>query len=163
MKKRTITAILAALLAGTMGAGASEAASSAIPVNGQKIHTEYFLQHDSMMVPAVFFQNMGIAVGWNKDYHAVTLSKGDMIIGLPSGKNYVDIYTKQSGVWKREFIKTTTTDREDGTYVPLRYAAEKLGIQLAGNTPATLSLSTKQASTKPAAAASIKTTTHSYS
>lgn len=154
MKKRTITtAILAALLTSTLGAGASEAASSSVTVNGQPVHTAYFLQNDSMMVPAVFFQHMGVIVGWNEDYHAVTLSKGDMIIGLPSGARYADVYTKQSGTWTRDVLKTTTTDRVDGTYVPLRYAAERLGIQLTGTSPASLSLSTRQAAPKPAAPA----------
>ncbi|MBN6189172.1 cell wall hydrolase [Aneurinibacillus sp. BA2021] len=152
MKKRTITtAILAALLTSTLGAGASEAASSSVTVNGQAVHTAYFLQNDSMMVPAVFFQHMGVIVGWNEDYHAVTLSKGDMIIGLPSGARYADVYTKQSGTWTRDILKTTTTDRVDGTYVPLRYVAERLGIQLTGTSPASVSLSTKQANPKPAA------------
>lgn len=151
MKKTAMTTALATFLLGAVGAQPSEAASTPIPVNGKAVYTDSFIQNDSMMVPAKFFINAGVQVGWNENYHSVTLKKGDMILGLPSGKNYVDVYTKQSGTWKREYIKTTTTDRTDGTYIPLRYTAEKLGFTLSGNSPAIVSLSTQQAVPKPSA------------
>jgi spore germination cell wall hydrolase CwlJ-like protein len=150
MKKRVVAITLAAFFLGTAGINTSEAATStSVLVNGRAVHTNSLIQNNSMMVPAVFFMNAGVKVGWNKDYQAVTLQKGDMIIGLPSGKNYADVYTKQSGTWKREYLKTTTKDRADGTYIPLRYAAEKLGMEIKGDTPATLSISTQRMTAKP--------------
>ncbi|MED0668641.1 cell wall hydrolase [Aneurinibacillus aneurinilyticus] len=148
MKKTAMTIVLTTFLLGAAGAQPSEAASIPVPVNGKAVYTNSFIQNDYMMVPAEFFMNAGVQVGWNENYHSVTLKKGDMIIGLPSGKNYADIYTNQSGTWKREYLKTTTTDRKEGTYIPLRYAAEKLGFTLSGNSPATVALSTQQAASK---------------
>jgi spore germination cell wall hydrolase CwlJ-like protein len=149
MKKISIAALLTTFFLGTAGVGTTEAATAPITVDGKTVYTNKFIQNDSTMVPAVFFMNAGVKVGWNENYQAVTLQKGDMIIGLPSNKNYADVYTKQSGTWKRDYLRTTTKDRMDNTYIPLRYAAEKLGMTITNSNPATLSLSTKQTAAKP--------------
>jgi spore germination cell wall hydrolase CwlJ-like protein len=149
MKKKSIAALFTAIFLSTAGAHASQAATTSISVDGKTVQTNSLIQNNSTMVPAVFFQNAGVKVGWNEQYHAVTLQKGDMIIGLPSGKNYADVYTKASGVWKRDYVNTTTTDRKDGTYIPLRYAAEKLGFQITNDNPAALSISTQTSTAKP--------------
>jgi delta-lactam-biosynthetic de-N-acetylase len=108
---------------------ASTIAKASIIVNGMPTQTTYFMQNGYVMVPAVFFEKTGAAVDWNEQYQSVVLKRNNIILALPSGKNYVD-YSSTPNDWKRDYLSTTTTDLSDGTYIPLQYTAEKLGMKI---------------------------------
>lgn len=109
---------------------ASTIAKASIIVDGMPIHTTYFMQNGYVMVPAVFFEKTGAIVEWNEQYQSVVLKRNNIILALPSGKNYADYSSIQSNDWKRDYLSTTTTDLSDGTYIPLQYTAEKLGMKI---------------------------------
>lgn len=109
------------------------AAPSAVTIDGKTIQTETLTQNDTLLVPARFFANAGVTVNWSEAYHAVVLTKGTITISLPSQKSYADVLVKPSTTWKRDILPVVTTDRKDGTYIPLRYAAETLGMKVSYN------------------------------
>ncbi|MDR4947309.1 polysaccharide deacetylase family protein [Neobacillus cucumis] len=108
-------------------------AEAPIMVDGQPVKTAYFLQNGHLMVPALFFKNTGASVDWNVQYQSVVVEKNNTIVALYSGKNYADYYTKESGNWVRDNLPTTTTPLSDGTYIPLLYTAQKLGMKVTYN------------------------------
>jgi len=68
-------------------------------------------KNDRQYVPAVFFQKMGATVLWNDSSQTVTLTNGSRQVMFPSGG-------------------TQVIHRPGRTYIPLRYAAESLGMSV---------------------------------
>jgi hypothetical protein len=141
MKRRTAVVLLSILLVLMAIPGmvlAYSSAATAVSVDGKAVQTQSIRQQQSVLVPALFFRNMGAAVNWSEKYQAVTFSKDGLLIAVPSGKNYADYYTAQSGKWQRDYFSVVTTDRADGTYVSLRYVAEKLGAKVSWDESASI-------------------------
>ncbi|WP_027416098.1 polysaccharide deacetylase family protein [Aneurinibacillus terranovensis] len=97
-----------------------------IYIDGQPVITTYYLQNGYLMVPALFFKYTGVFVDWNVENQSVVLKRNNMILTLPSGKKYADYYVKD--MWQRDLLPTITTNFPDGTYIPLQYVSEKLGM-----------------------------------
>ncbi|WP_274364544.1 cell wall hydrolase [Paenibacillus thermotolerans] len=113
------------------GSGAASAAGSnsySINIDGKTSPTSYISQGGSVLVPATFFSKLGATVGWDSQYQAVILSDTQVKLSLPSGTNKA--YRLDGTKWMGETLGTVTENKPNGTYVPLRYAAEKLGFQV---------------------------------
>lgn len=67
----------------------------------------------------------GVEVDWDESKRAVLLKHAQTQILLPTGKNTA--YHLKDSEWIEEQIFTTIMDKYHGTYIPLRYVAEKLG------------------------------------
>ncbi|WP_051330888.1 cell wall hydrolase [Aneurinibacillus terranovensis] len=149
MSKKYAAVLMTVLLLVLMLPGMSFAdstSSASVTIDGKPLQTQSFVQGNTVMVPAVLFINTGTVVGWSTKYQAVTFQRNGMIIAMPSGKKYADVYTNKTGTWTRDYVSTTTTDRRDGTYVPMRYVAEKLGMKVTYNSASqTGSVQTKTA------------------
>lgn len=127
-------AIAAAIVmtGGNTSASAEEGRFS-IQVDGKSIPTAYVNQSDRLMVPAVFFSRFGAMVDWDERKQAVLLKDANTRLMLPSGENTV--YQWNDLKWVADTVSTTTMDRQNGTYIPLRYAAEKLGWKVSFHQP----------------------------
>ncbi|BAU28457.1 copper amine oxidase-like protein [Aneurinibacillus soli] len=128
MKKRKLSLLLTLSLLTSAAPTVGLAASSAVTINGKTVQTETLMQNDTMLVPARFFMNTGVVVQWSEAYQAVVLTKGNITISLPSQQSYADVLVHPGTTWHRDQLPVVTTDRKDGTYIPLRYAAETLGM-----------------------------------
>lgn len=108
------------------------AAASLLTVyaDGQSSETETINANDRQFVRAVYFRRLGVSVSWIEDRQAVVLTRNGVRLELATG--HADLI-----------------HRPEGTYVPLRYAAETLGMTV-GYDARTQSVSI---GTKPAAAA----------
>jgi spore germination protein YaaH len=112
---------------------ATTVSQASIWVDDQPVTTNYFMQNGHLMVPAGFFKNTGVTVSWDATYQSVVFNGDGIILALPSGKNYSDFYIKELGKWQRDYLSTRTTDLNDGTYIPLNYVAQKLGLKVLYN------------------------------
>jgi hypothetical protein len=101
-----------------------------IIVDGQPLQLTALVQNDRLLVPAIFFKAIGVEVNWSTNYQSVILKKKNRQISLPSGKKYADFTSSSMGTWQRDLLSTTTVDQQDGTYIPLRYAVEKMGFEV---------------------------------
>jgi spore germination cell wall hydrolase CwlJ-like protein len=110
--------------------GAITVSKGSVYVDGKPVKTSYFLNDGYLMVPAVFFANTGVKVSWSTEYKSIVFKRDEQMLGLPSGKTYADYLENNKTGWKREQLWTPTTDRPDGTYVPLLFVATKLGMDV---------------------------------
>lgn len=141
-KKRLITLVSTITLSVGIHSSASASPNYTIQVNGKNVHTPYIVQQDQVLVPAVFFKNVGIKVDWNAEDQAVLLIDESAKITLPSGENKA-YYTNQSiSSWKEKTLTTTTTNKPDGTYIPLRFSGEVFGMNVSYQ-PKTATISIK--------------------
>jgi hypothetical protein len=119
--RSTLHKLSFALLAVTISASAwipSAGAKPLLPVkiDGEHSATVSILQKDRQFVPAVFFRSFGVTVTWIAESQSVSLRKDDFLIQLPSGG-------------------ASVIHRQEGTYIPLRYAAEALGMAVGYEAP----------------------------
>ncbi|TLS48440.1 hypothetical protein FE782_30700 [Paenibacillus antri] len=82
-----------------------------VVVDGTRHATAALQREGSLLVPAVFLRKMGVSVQWDENNQAVVLRKDAVRLSLTAGPNGV-------------------VHKPEGTYVPLRYAAEKLGMSV---------------------------------
>ncbi len=134
MKKRWMSLCLSLLLSVAFVPNWSEASAgtsqSLLMVNGNPVSTPSMTQKDRLMVPARIFQQINVAVTWNPEYKSAVLKNNGMLLSLPSGKKYADYYDREAGKWRRDNLATTTVNKNGKIYIPLRYAAEKLGMKV---------------------------------
>jgi peptidoglycan-N-acetylglucosamine deacetylase len=104
-----------------------------IYIDHQPVITTYYLQNGYLMVPALLLKYAGVFVDWNVENQSVVLKRNTMTITLPSGENYAEYYVKDINSWQRDYLPTITTNLPDGTYIPLQYVSEKLGMLLSYN------------------------------
>lgn len=111
------------------GLSAAGASGTVIYVDGSPVKTSVIMQNNYQMVPAAFFRSMKANVGWSGKYRSAVISGGGTTIGFPSGQRFTD-YLHPSGQWKRDDLTTTTVNNGGRIYVPLAYAARKLGMDV---------------------------------
>ncbi|WCN36202.1 cell wall hydrolase [Aneurinibacillus uraniidurans] len=128
MKKQKFSLLLTLSLLTCAAPTVGLAESSAVMIDGKTVQSETLMKNDTMLVPARFFMNAGVTVQWSEAYQAVVLTKGNITISLPSQQSYADVLVRPGTTWHRDQLPSATTDRKDGTYIPLRYAAETLGM-----------------------------------
>lgn len=124
----TSIGLMISLVSGSGAATAAGAKPYSITIDGQSARTSYVSQGGRVLVPATFFSKLGASVNWDAQYQTVILSEDRVKLSLPSGSNKA--YRLVGTKWKGERTGATTKDRPGATYVPLRYAAEKLGFQV---------------------------------
>ncbi|MEW9673569.1 cell wall hydrolase [Ammoniphilus sp. 3BR4] len=112
---------------------AANSAQSTIVINGVPVKTESFIQKSRTMVHSRFFERTGVAVNWNDRSKSVDLKRNGMLLALPSGKSYAEFFVKETDGWQRDYLAVPTVNRNGKTYVPLRYAAQKLGMKVSYN------------------------------
>ncbi|WP_219723293.1 cell wall hydrolase [Bacillus sp. Marseille-P3661] len=115
----------------TLTAGVSQTSAESnftVKVNNEIISTPYINQDGKLLVPAVFFRNMDIKVEWDTENQAVLLNNKDTQLSLPSGTNLAYYSSSSNSELSKDVLPTTTTNKLDGTYIPLRYTVEKLGM-----------------------------------
>ncbi|WP_309121422.1 cell wall hydrolase [Paenibacillus sp.] len=103
------------LLAASLLAPAPNAAAKPLQpvvVDGTRHATAALQREGSLLVPAVFLRKMGVSVQWDENNQAVVLQKNGVRLSLTAGPDGV-------------------VHKPEGTYVPLRNAAEKLGMSVA--------------------------------
>jgi hypothetical protein len=131
-KKSAILTLLVLLACLWSAADKAQAAVSkaVIFVDGQAILTDYYMQGNQLMVPAVFMKHAGFYVGWDVHYAAVVLRLDDVTMGLPANRMYADYYDPHQGRWLRDYLPTITTNHPKGTFIPLVYVVQKFGLKL---------------------------------
>jgi len=105
-------------LAASLWTGAAPSASAqaqqAVSIDGVRVSTATVNVGGSVFVPAVFLRKTGASVQWNAADQAVVMTKGTAALRLKAGER---------GVFHRP----------EGTYVPLRNAAQTLGMSVTYN------------------------------
>jgi hypothetical protein len=94
---------------------AGAAAPLRITLHGEPAATSSIHRDDRLFVPAAFFRRLGVTVGWHSESQSVNLQMDGTRLVLPSGKADV-------------------IHRPEGTYIPLRFAAESLGLSVGYDT-----------------------------
>jgi len=132
---------------------ASKVEPSTIMVNDIPVQTPSFIQEGRTMVHSRFFEQAGVAVSWDREKESVVLKGNGIAISFPSGERAADILQRGAEQWQREHLEVPTVNHHDKTYIPLRYAVEKLGMKISYNSqhslvsiqaPTTLSRSSKE-------------------
>lgn len=112
MKRFILSSIAAMTLAIPFTSSADAATGrTTIFINNEKQTTSSIHWQDRQYVPAVFFRKAGASVSWDERSQSVTVSIGAARVTYPSGG-------------------ATIFHRKDGTYIPLRHTAEKLGMSV---------------------------------
>lgn len=112
---------------------AADVTQSTIMVNGIPAKTASFIQKGRTMVHSKFFEQAGVAVSWNNLTKSVALKRNGMLISFPSGKRVADFFVKATGKWQRDYLAVPTVNQNGKTYIPLRYAVQKLGMKVSYN------------------------------
>ncbi len=112
---------------------AANLAQSTIMINGTPVKTASFIQKGRTMVHSKFFEHAGAAVNWNNQSKSVVLKRNGMLLSLPSGKRVADFFVKETGKWQRDYLAVPTVNQNGKTYIPLRYAVQKLGMKVSYN------------------------------
>ncbi|WCK55798.1 polysaccharide deacetylase family protein [Aneurinibacillus sp. Ricciae_BoGa-3] len=103
---------------------------SSIYVDRRPVITTYYLQNGYLMVPGLFFKNTGVFVDWDFHSQSVVLTSDNRTLSFPSGQNFAEYYNKDTNQKQRDYLPTIITSLPDGTYVPLQYTAETLGMRV---------------------------------
>jgi len=108
---------LALALLPPSGAAAAETAPTvkqAVAIDGGYVVTSAINRNGSLSVPAAFFRKLGASVRWNEAGQAVVVEKGGVALSFDA---------RQAGV----------VHRTEGTYIPFRQAASRLGMDIGYN------------------------------
>lgn len=125
-----VALLFSPLLLAEHAAASKKTETRAIYVEGNPIQTTVIIQNGYQLVPAALFrQAAGVQVSWNRTYRSAVISNAWLRLGLPVGKNYSDYAYVHNDVWERDYLETTTELMHDRAYVPLAYAAAKLGME----------------------------------
>ncbi|WP_199614208.1 cell wall hydrolase [Paenibacillus alkalitolerans] len=116
------------MIIGVIAPPSAAAAGIIFSINGINSPTSYIMKDGRLTVPAAYFREMGVSVNWNEENQAVVLKRGEVAISLPTGTKYA--YYLSGSQWVKETLDTATKDKTNGTYIPLRYAVEKLGMKI---------------------------------
>lgn len=103
--------LAAAMLPAIPTADAAAAPAQRINVDGTVYSTATTNDNGSLHVPAAFFRKLGASVQWNAETESVVLKKAGRALTLSA---------KDKGVFHRP----------EGTYIPLRHAAQSLGMSI---------------------------------
>lgn len=115
---------------GTAAVVSATPATFTMKIDGRSAPVHYIIQDGKMLVPAVYFRKLGVQVHWNDSQQAVILVGKNQRLALPAGKNKAYTSVGTSERWTEKTIDATTVNYRGNTYIPLRYAAQTLGISL---------------------------------
>lgn len=97
-------------------------------VDNLPIETEYALRDGHMMVPALFLKNTGAKVDWNHEYQSIVFHLGTTHVAVSPDKISMD-FTTGATDWQSENLPTKPISADGQTFIPLKYVAEKLGLE----------------------------------
>ncbi|MCI3923970.1 cell wall hydrolase [Paenibacillus sp. TRM 82003] len=121
LHKLCVPLLAAAVATAAFVPAASAADPLAVQADGKALQTSTIHKNDRQFVRAVFFRKLGVSVSWIEDRQAVVFRGNGTRLELASGA-------------------ADLIHRPEGTYVPLRYAAETLGMTV-GYDPVSQSVS----------------------
>jgi len=111
LQKRLASLLLAATMLASAAPQASAEPLQPIVIDGTRYATAAIHRNGSLLVSSVFLRRMGVSVQWDDARQAVVLRKGTARLSLTAGP---------AGL----------VHKPEGSYVPLRYATEKLGMSI---------------------------------
>lgn len=111
---------------------AAQVKDHSIYVDGVPITIPTVWYNNHQLVPASFFRQMNAHVDWDAKYRTALISDGHIIVGYPSGRNYVNYayLSSESIQWQQARLNTITKHLNDRVFVPLAYTVKKLGMDI---------------------------------
>ncbi len=103
---------------------------AAIYVDQKPIKTDYILKEGHLYVPALFFKQTGAYVDWNEKYQSVVFQLQNKMVAFPVGKNYYDLFNKETNTWTSHPLKLTAVKVNKKPFMPLVTVAKQLGMDV---------------------------------
>lgn len=120
-----------------------------IIIDDQPIRTKYIMREGHLFVPAIFLKHTGAFVDWNEQYRSVVFRAGEVMFGLPIGKDFSDDYFRSTDTWKRSAVPVPALEFAGEPFVPLVHVAKKLGMTVRYDPEIARTFITSNISVKP--------------